>query len=396
VKRFWNRVVFLQLILLFSCFSCEKHDAAGAVQVVEGGGDTLVENDREIGEAAQAIVQAMTDGQLAAQVIMTGIDAEGPLSEGEKKRLRDTPVGAVMLFGKNLDGKKQNVKIMTDELVSLVSAESLVPFIAVDHEGGAVHRWTDEVERLPAPLDYWELSKEKGTKAALDRIKQDARRSAAEINALGVTMNLAPVAEPLTDENGAFLATRSYGPDMDFVVGAAGAFVQGMKESGVVCAIKHFPGNGALDPHLRAPLFQGDETFLRNAVQPFRVLIQNDSPAALMVSHVIVPAWDDAHNASLSEIVIRKIRDELGFEGIILADDFSMGAVSGDYNTENIIVLALSRGVDMVMAWPRNLPSIHAAILAALKNGDLSRDRLREAARRIVAEKIRAGLPVLE
>jgi beta-glucosidase-like glycosyl hydrolase len=124
-------------------------------------------------------------------------------------------------------------------------------------------------------------------------------------------------------------------------------------------------------------------------------LIRSGIPA-LMVSHVLVPARDPMPNriASLSPVVIGEwLRSELGFTGIVVADDFSMGAAAVSlFNPEEAAVAALNAGVDMVMTWPANLAAIHAAILAALREERLSRDRRLEAAERIIYEKIRRGI----
>jgi beta-N-acetylhexosaminidase len=347
-------------------------------------------------EQADAIVSLMTDEQLAAQVIMTGIDACGPLSEGERERLGRVPAGAVMLFKKNLDADAGTISRMIDELNALApelgGAEGadliqVKPFIAVDHEGGDVHRFTSAVERLPAPLSYRHL----GNQAALRAIERDAEKSGKELAALGITMNLAPLAETLTGENSAFLGSRSYGLDPVFTAEAAAAFIRGMKAAGIVCVLKHFPGNAGADPHIKTPLLRSGEQELRALIMPFAAVIDALAPPAVMVSHVIVPVWDASQNASLSEIVMReKLRGELGFQGVILADDFSMGAVSGGYSTEEKSITALRSGADMIMAWPRNLTSIHNAILAALADGSISRERLQEAAARVIGEKLRA------
>ena len=350
------------------------------------------------GEAA-ALVSLMTDEQLAAQVIMAGVDARGPPDAAETERLRRIPAGAVMLFRKNLDTDAASIRRMTDRIraeagLRLGEDARIEPFIAVDHEGGDVHRFTSGVERLPAPLSYFGLAERNGREAALYAVEADAARSAAELAALGITMNLAPLAETLTEENKAFLRTRSYGPDPDFTAAAAAAFMRGMKAAGIACVIKHFPGNSGADPHLGASRLDGDEEALRQTAAPFARLVAVSGggapPAAVMVSHVIVPAWDEGRSASLSGVAMgQKLRGELGFNGIILADDFSMGAVSGGYGTAEKSVAALAAGADMVMAWPRNLVGVHNAILAALADGRLTRARLRNAAYRIVREKLR-------
>jgi beta-N-acetylhexosaminidase len=168
--------------------------------------------------------------------------------------------------------------------------------------------------------------------------------------------------------------------------------MRGMKAAGISCVVKHFPGNAG-DPHLETPLMRGGAESLRKAAAPFAALISGSGggPAAVMVSHIVVPAWDAGKNASLSEVVMKeKLRGEFGFGGIILADDFSMGAISGGYDTAEKSREALAAGADMVMAWPRNLVSVHGAILAALEDGRLPRARLEDAASRIVREKLRS------
>jgi beta-N-acetylhexosaminidase len=121
---------------------------------------------------------------------------------------------------------------------------------------------------------------------------------------------------------------------------------------------------------------------------PFRKAVES-GPAAVMLSHAAVAAWD-SKPASLSPRAVRALREDLGFAGIIIADDFSMAAVPGP--AEQRSLEAIAAGVDMVMAWPGNVRAVHGALVSALEAGTLDRKRLEEAAARIIAEKIRYGL----
>jgi beta-N-acetylhexosaminidase len=190
------------------------------------------------------------------------------------------------------------------------------------------------------------------------------------------------------------LKDRSYGPDADFTKRAAAAFVAGMDRAGVLCVAKHFPGNAGDDPHQVRTVLDADRQNLDRIVEPFAKLIQHGKAPAVMVSHIVVPARDSEHNASLSSIVINDwLRQEIGFTGIAVADDFSMGAVaSTGLREKEAAVEALKSGIDMVMVWPRSLASTHAAILSSLKGGNLSRERLEEAAGRIIFQKLRYGI----
>ncbi|MDR0386651.1 MAG: glycoside hydrolase family 3 protein [Treponema sp.] len=350
-------------------------------------------------EYAGQLARSLDDRTLAAQTILTGIDGKGVLEEPVKALLKQVPAGGILLFKYNLSVEKSRVApflAAAAEAAAVrgtLAAVTIPPFIAADHEGGNVHRFGEGVGRFSAPAVYWEMAVGRGWDIALEYVESTARRSGREIRSLGLTMNLAPVAEPLTQENRAFLGNRSYGPNPVFVERAAAAFVRGMEAAGISCVVKHFPGNTGADPHKDAVTLYADGEELDRMIAPMTALIRSGIPA-LMVSHVLVPSRDSARIASLSPLIIGTwLREELGFTGIILADDFSMGAVAAFApSPEDAAVDALNAGVDMVMAWPGNLTEVHAAILQALGEGRLPRERLEEAAERILYEKMRRGL----
>jgi beta-N-acetylhexosaminidase len=167
-----------------------------------------------------------------------------------------------------------------------------------------------------------------------------------------------------------------------------------MAAAGLPCVVKHFPGNSAADPHSAAPVLTVDRETLDREILPLARLIAGNLSAGVMVSHAVVNAWESGVNASRSpQVVSVWLRQNLALSGIVLGDDFSMGAVSAaGIKEEDAAIEALNAGVDMVMAWPRSLGALHRAILGALKNGSLKRERLREAATRILYEKLRWGL----
>jgi len=341
---------------------------------------------------ATEIAASMSDSVLAAQVLLAGIDGKTRLTSAMRSILERVPAGGVVLFSYNLDTPKEDVKKLLAETTSLIKAGAgIAPFVAVDHEGGVVHRFGPGVERLPSAFSFWELAQKEGGEASLAKAETLYRRSAQEIRELGITMVLGPVAETLDNENRIFLETRSYGGDHDFTAAAASAFINSMNASGIVSAVKHFPGNGAADPHDKGASIGAGKAALDEMVRPFAALISNLSPPAIMLSHVMVPALDSQKNASLSSKVIKDwLRGELGFRGIVLADDFSMGAVAArGLSPGTAAVEALNAGVDMIIVWPKDVITVHASILSALREQRVSRERLVEAAGRIIAEKLR-------
>jgi len=341
---------------------------------------------------AVEIAVSMSDSVLAAQVLLAGIDGKTRLTPAMRSILERVPTGGVLLFSYNLDTPKEDVKKLLVETTSLVkTGAGIAPFVAVDHEGGVVHRFGPGVERLPSAFSFWELAQKESREASLARAEILYRRSAQEIRELGITMVLGPVAETLDNENRRFLETRSYGSDYDFTAAAASAFIKSMNASGIASAVKHFPGNGAADPHDKGAAIGAGKAVLDEMVRPFAVLISNLSPPVIMLSHVMVPALDSQKNASLSSKVIKDwLRGELGFRGIVLADDFSMGAVAArGLSPGAAAVEALNAGVDMIIVWPKDVIAVHAAILNALRERRLSRERLVEAVSSIITEKLR-------
>ncbi|GHT57957.1 glycosyl hydrolase [Spirochaetia bacterium] len=378
------RSVFVLLLLSFLVFPCFGQD------------------EQALRERAVAIAASLDDRLLASQMIMAGVDGKARLSVDMKFILGQCPPGAIMLFRYNLDTPKNEVKNFLDECREFVAAETggIPPLIAVDHEGGSVHRFGPGVTQLPAAAFWAEQAKTAGREGALSALEEASFQSGKEIRDLGITLNLAPVAETLNSDNSRFLGERSFGAESQFTADAAAAFIRGMDRAGIGCTIKHFPGNTGTDPHEASAVLRKNREELAEMAAPFASLIKNEKVSAVMVSHILVPAWDSENIGSLSPAVIGDwLRGELGFTGIVLADDFSMAAAvntprasSSRLSPEAAAVRSLAAGADMVMAWPPNIRQIHRAILAALADGSLSRERLREAAARIIAEKIRLGL----
>jgi len=374
---------FLLLSLNISALTLEEAPLANGPLASDPLGNGDLANE------ALVIAQGLSNEELAGQVIMAGIDATGTLSAEEEKKLKDIKPGAIMLFKYNFSGGKAKTKALITKIGAL--NDKIAPFFATDNEGGAVLRYWGDAPKLPSPLSYWELSKEKGRDAALIELRRDAEAEAAEMREIGLNMNLAPVVEVLNEQNKDFLQDRSYGPDGAWVCSAALAFIQGMEKYGVACVIKHFPGNSGADPHKGPAYLNGTAEELDKETAPFYYIIREGKPAGVMVAHTIAKAWDNENNSTLSRVVIgEKLIKKANYSGIVLADDFLMKAVST--NVETTGIAALNAGCDMIMVWPLDLYKQRKSILNALNSGKLSRERLIVAASRIIEQKLRFGI----
>lgn len=362
---------------------------------------------REAMEQAEVLAERMDDQLLAAQVLMTAVDGARSVSAETAALLSEIPVGAIMLFRYNLSGGPEGIRTFIAGCSAAVAAATtakegvsdggltrILPFIALDHEGGTVHRLGSDATRLPSHGAFARAAENLGAGETLRTVEKAAKLSGRELRSLGFSMNLAPVAEVLDGENDAFLDTRSFGTDAAFAGAASAAFVRGMSEAGVASAVKHFPGNGAEDPHYRQVVLDWDKERLEAALEPFRAVLSGSEPASVMVSHAVVAAVEPSLPGSLSPALMTGLlKERLGFRGIVLSDDFRMAAVAFTGRTaEQAAVEALGAGADMIMTWQRDLRRLHAALLAAVERGELSRSRLRDAATRVLYAKIRSGL----
>ncbi|MCL1815814.1 MAG: glycoside hydrolase family 3 protein [Treponema sp.] len=398
MRRGPERLCFVFIFLLFSGWICPAQNIRNQGSI-----------DAEYRRQAVSLAASLEINTLAAQVLLTAVDGRDAVSQKTRELLAKVPAGGIMLFSHNMGVDPEKTGIFIAELFRCITAVSLPPFMAADQEGGSVQRFRGKAA-LPPPLSYWEKLPENNRgvsphntrsntrnsgsplpaamEAAFDAIEKDAAGAGRELRRIGITLNLAPVTEVLTTENQPFLKNRSYSPDPVFVSRAAAAFVRGMQSAGVASTLKHFPGNSAADPHRSRSVLTLSGAELEKLLEPFNELIRREDPAVVMLSHVIVPSWD-TKPSSLSLRAVRRLRG-MGFTGIIMADDFSMAAAGSP--VEICAVEALAAGVDMIMAWPGDLLKIHQAILTALDTGKLSERRLREAAERIIYQKIRYGL----
>jgi len=340
---------------------------------------------------AQEIASSMDDRLLVSQILISGTDGAEKMSAGMIELFTGIPAGGIMLFKYNLNVDNSAIQAHLAEISSLIRDKSgISPFFAVDHEGGTVNRFRRGVADLPSAQSYWELFQSQGKQVALTKIENDSLKAGRELFNLGINMNFAPVAETLFDGNCTFLASRSYGSDSLFTASASSAFIRGMEQAGVLCVVKHFPASAGPDPHRSPSVLNIDKTELDKLVSPFTFVIKNDA-RSIMVAHTLATAVDNKI-ASLSPIVMKNwLRDELGFDGIIISDDFTMAA-AGSIKSEDAAVLSVIAGSDMILVWPGNLPKTYQAIMTALEDGRLSRERLQEAVQRIIYEKLKMGL----
>ncbi|MFV2007698.1 MAG: glycoside hydrolase family 3 N-terminal domain-containing protein, partial [Longimicrobiales bacterium] len=222
------------------------------------------------------------------------------------------------------------------------------------------------------------------------------RITAEEARAVGVTLNFAPVLDVNSNPLNPVINTRSFGEDPLAVARLGAAYIEGARLGGVMTTAKHFPGHGdtKTDSHVGLPVVPADWERL-NSVElvPFRRAIAAGVDA-VMTAHVIVEGVQGLEGppATLDpRFMTELLRDEMGFEGLLLTDALRMGAITNMYGTAEAGVLALKAGSD-VLLMPTDVTETIDAVVAAVADGRISESRIRESARRVLVMKARAGL----
>jgi beta-N-acetylhexosaminidase len=296
-------------------------------------------------------------------------------------------LGGVVLFARNIRDPEQLAG-----LTASLRAERPDLLVAVDEEGGDVTRLeVDAGSAFPGNLAL----------GVVDDTELTGRVAAAiggALAAAGINLDLAPVADVIVDPANAIVGVRSFGSDPALVARHVAAFVQGLQSVGVAACAKHFPGHGEsiADSHLELPSVETDrETLYARALPPFAAAVAA-GVRAVMTAHVRFSALDD-EPATLSAKVIGVLRSELGFRGLVLTDALEMRAISANAGLESGAAQALAAGADALCLGadlaPAEVEGVQAAIVAAVREGRLAEERVREAAARVAATGAWAASP---
>ena len=272
----------------------------------------------------------------------------GPqLTPEERAFFAESKPWGFILFARNIETPSQVGELVAD----LRESVGWRAPVLIDQEGGRVARLRRPHWREWPPIGAWTDAAEAGVwseEALCSALRLRYRAIAAELMALGVDVNCAPLLDVRRDEAHDIIGDRALGRAPDAVARRARAVCEGLRSGGVAPVIKHIPGHGraAVDSHEQLPKVSAAHADLSvTDFAPFQQLV--DQPIA-MTAHVVYDAIDSSLCATLSPTVISKvIRDEIGFQGLLLTDDLSMRALSGSF--EERARESLAAGCDIVL-----------------------------------------------
>lgn len=313
---------------------------------------------------------------------LTGVDTVIQAGDTTKQKLSEYPVGGLVYFQKNIKSKDQ----LQEMLAATKNAIYYPVFLAVDEEGGAVSRVAESG-----------IAANVGSQAEIGKTCDPAKAEESGVtignylSECGFNVDFAPVADVISEGN-TTIGDRSFGTDPNVVGSLVAAEVTGLQSTGVSACLKHFPGMGDTteDTHDGKAVSQKTLDDMRaNDFPAFQAGIDAGTDF-VMVGHMALPnVIGDETPCSLSDKIINDIlRNELGYDGIVITDALDMSAITESYTSEQAAVMAIQAGADMLLM-PEDFQAAYDGVLKAVQGGTISEERINESLKRIYRVKYR-------
>ena len=333
------------------------------------------ESGQVVKDEIQLKIENMTLEQKIAQLFMVGLYSDDSNAQLEML-IKENKIGSIILLNQNINGK--NIYDVTKHFQDVASSSNQpLLLIAVDQEGGTVSRIKEPQSNL-TPQSQINTSGQ-AYKVAFDRGK--------ELRSKGINVNFAPILEYITKPK-SFLYARVFRGSKDDIISFGENMVRGYQESGIATAVKHFPGHDdeSVDSHKYLPVSQIKNIDYSEFIRTFTEVIKRQKPDMVMTSHVLYPSIDPLYPATLSQKYISDLRQNYGYDGIVITDDMNMGAISKKYKLDDSVIRAINSGNDILLfAAPiKTVNKAYSVLLNAVRDGELEESKIDSNIRRVL------------
>ena len=331
----------------------------------------------------QKQIENMTLDEKIGQMITVGIDGYN-LNDKTKLLIEEKKVGGVILFKDNIKDSNQLLKLINN--IKDINSKNKIPlFISVDEEGGRVSRLPKEIKKLPPNEIVGRVNDR-------DLAYDIGKNIGYALKSFGFNMDFAPVLDINSNPNNTVIGDRSFSSNKDIVANLGVSQINGFKSSNIISVAKHFPGHGDTDTdsHYGLPIIKKSLEQLKEVeFVPFKKAIE-EGVSSIMVSHILLPEIDDINPASMSKTIITDIlRKDLKFDGLIVTDDMTMGAITNNFDISEACIKSINAGVDLILVCHGYEIEVDVInnIKDAVNNGTISMDRINESVYRILSLK---------
>lgn len=348
----------------------------------------------ELAEQAAQLVSGMSLEDKVAQMFvltpeaLTGYTSVTAAGDTTKAAYENRPVGGLIYMADNLLSTEQTTEMLTNMQNIAMERMGLPVFLSVDEEGGTVARIaSNEAFGVTNVGNMSDIGASGDAQKAYDV----GVTIGTYLKQLGFNVDYTPVADVLTNPDNTAIGTRAFGSDPSVVADMVTKELEGLSSQGVFGTVKHFPGQGGVsgDSHDGAvTLDKSLEELMQTELVPFQEAVEN-GVAFVMVGHISVPqVVGDNTPASLSQMMVSNVlREQLGYQGIVITDAMNMGAITGTYTADQAAVMAVNAGVDMILM-PQDYETAYNGLLQAVQDGTITEDRINESVVRIVKVKL--------
>ena len=372
----------------------EEDSQAGSAQETQEEEKEEPSPEELLAQKVQETLDGMTLEQKVNQLFMltpeqlTGVETAVQAGDATRSAYEAHPVGGLIYFAKNLQNPDQTRQMLSNTSQYARQISGLPVFLSVDEEGGQVSRIASNSAFQVPVFEYLNQVGQRGD-------TQEAHDIGSQIGAylkdLGFNMDAAPDTDVLTNPANEVVKYRSFGSDPQLVASMAQAELQGLNEQGIIGMYKHFPGHGGTtaDSHEGYVYVEENLDQLKSgALVPFQSGIDNGI-RVIMVSHIACPnVTGDNTPATLSQMLITDVlREQMGFDGMVITDALNMGAITEQYSSGDAAVKALQAGADMLLM-PEDFGSAYQGVIDAVNAGTLTEERINESVSRILKIKL--------
>ena len=340
-------------------------------------------NNYDIQDPLTARIRKMSLQEKVGQLVMVGI--EGYTNDAHvEKMITEDYVGGFVLLQQNVKDSQQMLALL-NTLKQSNSLNQIPLFLSVDEEGGRVSRMPADFMKLPSSQKIGQFN-DSMLSYQLGKILGE------ELSMLGFNMNFAPVLDINSNPNNPIIGDRAFGANASVVTKLGIQTMKGLQSQNIISVVKHFPGHGdtSVDSHIGLPTVNHDIDRLNSfELQPFAEAI-NSGADAIMIAHILLPQIDPDQPATFSKTIINDIlRIDLQFDGLVITDDMTMGAITENYDIGQAAVKSINAGSDIILVchdYDKEAAVIDA-LLEAAKSGTITTKRLDESVYRILALK---------
>lgn len=367
-------------------------------QEIISGDDTIIwEDTKEDTQLAQRVDQKLSEMTLEEKVAqmflvtpesLTGYSQVTQAGSATEQAMEQYPVGGLIYFSANLKSEQQVKDMTAGQQKYAMDRIGLPLFLAIDEEGGEVTRIASSgLFDVPS----FENMSQIGASGDVHRAYEVGSTIGSYLHELGFNLDFAPVADVLTNDQNTVVKNRSFGSDPKLVSDMVCQELRGLQQQDIYGCVKHFPGHGATAADTHAGYAYTDKTWEQlqeSELQPFAAAI-SQGVSFVMVGHISLPSVTGTDEpASCSRTIIQeKLRDTMGYDGIVVTDGLKMKAITDHYTSGQVAVKFVQAGGDLLLE-PENFRAAYEALIHAVEDHTISEERIDESLRRILRVKL--------